>query len=355
MKVLLTADAVGGVWTYALELIAGLSTRGVDVHLAVMGPLDDRQRLAAAMRAGAVQAVHHPGALEWMADPWDDLDAAGEWLLELEAALDPDVVHLDSFVHASLGFRAPVISVGHSCVLSWWEAVKDEPAPPTWGRYRSAVASGLEAAAEVVAPSRWMLDGLRRIYGIAAGRVIHNGLDVSIDRGPREPLVVAAGRLWDQAKNLDAVLHAAPRLEWPVVIAGADTEAPNVRALGQIQRDELLQRLAGASVFVHPARYEPFGLGPLEAAASGCALVLGDIGSLRELWEGAAVFVDPEDPRALADRCNELIRDDDLRAAMAHRAVERAGVYSRRAMADAYLSLYRETLDREAPKTGVRT
>ncbi len=31
-----------------------------------------------------------------------------------------------------------------------------------------------------------------------------------------------------------------------------------------------------------PARYEPFGLSVLEAALSGCALVLGDIPSLRE-------------------------------------------------------------------------
>ena len=37
-SVLMTADAVGGVWTYAMELCAALGGRGVRVALVVMGP-----------------------------------------------------------------------------------------------------------------------------------------------------------------------------------------------------------------------------------------------------------------------------------------------------------------------------
>ena len=39
------------------------------------------------------------------------------------------------------------------------------------------------------------------------------------------------------------------------------------------------------------ARYEPFGLAVLEAAQAGMRLVLSDIPSFRELWDGAATFV----------------------------------------------------------------
>ena len=44
-------------------------------------------------------------------------------------------------------------------------------------------------------------------------------------------------------------------------------------------------------IFVSVSRYEPFGLAVLEAAHAGCALVLSDIPTFRELWQGAASFV----------------------------------------------------------------
>ncbi|HET9225405.1 MAG TPA: glycosyltransferase family 1 protein, partial [Thermoanaerobaculia bacterium] len=44
-KVLMTADTVGGVWNYALELARGLADQGIEVALASMGnPLDELQR-----------------------------------------------------------------------------------------------------------------------------------------------------------------------------------------------------------------------------------------------------------------------------------------------------------------------
>lgn len=359
MKLLMTADAVGGVWTYALELVAGLRARDVEVHLAVMGPPADTAQLNDAARCGAAAIYRNDAALEWMPDPWADLDAAGDWLLDLAARVRPDLVHLNSYVHAACEWETPVVCVGHSCVLSWWEAVKGEPAPPGWERYRDAVARGLSAASTVVAPSRWMLDELTRLYGAGEGRVIHNGLDLpagSAGCGEGDRLVVTAGRLWDEAKNAAAVLEAAPELRWPVVVAGADVDGvPNATGLGRLPRRDLLEQLATAGLFVLPARYEPFGLGPLEAALSGCALVLGDIPSLRELWEGAAIFVDPTDPVALRDTCNDLIEEPRALARWAERARRHASSYSRAAMADAYLELYRHAVRPLAESSGVRS
>jgi glycogen(starch) synthase len=74
--------------------------------------------------------------LEWMADPWSDVARAGDWLLELEQVIQPDVVHLNSYVYGALSWRRPTLVVGHSCVLSWWAAVKGEAAPNSWERYR---------------------------------------------------------------------------------------------------------------------------------------------------------------------------------------------------------------------------
>ena len=46
---------------------------------------------------------------------------------------------------------------------------------------------------------------------------------------------------------------------------------------GQLTTAEVRNVINTASIYALPARYEPFGLSILEAALSGCALVLGDI------------------------------------------------------------------------------
>jgi glycosyltransferase involved in cell wall biosynthesis len=98
--------------------------------------------------------------------------------------------------------------------------------------------------------------------------------------------------------------------------------------------------LARASIFALPARYEPFGLLPLEAALSGCALVLGDIASLREVWDDAAVYVDPDDRDSLRVAIERLVADPAALADYASRAHTRARTYTTARMAKAYVEIY---------------
>lgn len=330
MKVLMTADTVGGVFTYARDLARGL---GGEVLLATMG--------GPAPEALADLDVRESSfALEWMPDPWEDVAAAGEWLRELEAQERPDVVHLNHYAHGG-HFRAPTVVVGHSCVASWWQAVHGAAPPPEWDRYRAAVREGLSAADAVVAPTAAMLSELDRWYGPLPDerRVIPNGA-AGGGAEEKEPFVLAAGRLWDPAKNLAALAAVAPSLRWPVRVAGElGAEAPaGVEHLGRLSSADLAALRARAAVFAHPARYEPFGLAPLEAALDGCALVLGDIPTLREVWGDAAVYVDGE--RALRDALDRLIEDPLWRDEMAARAHRRARRYTIARMAGAYRSLY---------------
>ena len=169
----MTADTVGGVWTYAVELAAALAPHGVEVVLATMGGrAADSQKAGAAALPG-VRLIDSAFKLEWMDNPWDDVRAAGEWLLALEQQFRPDVVHLNGYVHAQLPWAAPQLVVGHSCVLSWWRAVKGCDAPASWDRYREEVGAGLRRASLVVAPSRAMLAALEFHYGtLPRARVI---------------------------------------------------------------------------------------------------------------------------------------------------------------------------------------
>jgi glycosyltransferase involved in cell wall biosynthesis len=95
--------------------------------------------------------------------------------------------------------------------------------------------------------------------------------------------------------------------------------------------------MAASAVFCAPARYEPFGLAPLEAAAAGCALVLGDIGSLREVWEDAALFVEPDDPERLIAALTAALEDH---VALGARALRQAARYTSARMAEEYADAY---------------
>lgn len=349
-RVLMTADTVTGVWQYALELARALIARGDEVVVATMGRLPDRaQRREAAAIAG-LELRARACKLLWMDEPWEDVRAAGEWLLGLAASLRPSVIHLNDFGHGHLPWPAPVVTVGHSCVTSWWRAVHGAPLPPPWLRYRRRVAESLRAADLVVAPSHAMLGALRRHYGpLRAARVIANGrAAVAESSAAKGKFIFCASRADDVAKNVGALRQVAPRLSWPVCLAGGERQRPardNVRSLGGIGGGQVSRWLARAPVYALPARYEPSGLPVLEAALAGCALVLGDIDSLRENWDGAAVFVAPDDHEALAHALQRLIDDDALRARQAALARQRAQRFTPGAMAEAYACAYQYAED----------
>lgn len=335
MKILMNADCVGGVWTYALELAGGLRARGHDLLLAICGAeLTSDQR--ADLDALGIAWDARPYRLEWMADPWDDIAQAGSWLLQLAAQFDPDVVHLNDYSHAALPWQRPVVVVAHSDVVTWWQAVHGDLPPPAWERYRRSVKRGLAAADLVVAPTRAMLADLSAAYDMSRPTaVIHNGRSPSPGTAAKADIVAAVGRVWDEAKNIAAAARAAEPLPWPLVVAG-EGDIPGVRTLGQLSGSQVRRLLDRAAIFVEPASYEPFGLAALEAGLAGCALVLGDIPSLREVWGDAATYVAPSDDSALRRELHTLMVDPALLAGRQAAARHRAASFTPAAAAAAY-------------------
>ena len=343
MRVLMTTDTVGGVWTYAVELSHALAERGVEVALAAMGGRPSADQRAEAYAVPGLELHESALRLPWMPEPWADVERARHWLRELAARLRPDVVHHNEPVYASLDLGAPAVAVGHSCVCSWWESVRGGRAPAEWDRYRTAMADGLAAAHAVVAPTAAMRSALERHYGVHGAHVVPNARSPRHFRpGCKEPFVMAAGRLWDEAKNVAALAAVAPGLAWPVFVAGDARLArtPNFHHLGRLPSRVLAYWVVRASIYAHPARYEPFGLGVLEAGLGGCALVLGDLPSLREVWDDAALYVPPDDHAALREALAGLAADGPGREALGRRARERALAYAPARMAARYLEIY---------------
>jgi glycosyltransferase involved in cell wall biosynthesis len=382
MKLLMTADTVGGVWTYCMELCAALAPYEVEIDLATMGrELSPEQRRQVG-RLPHVTVHESAYRLCWMQDSADDVERAGEWLLSLERDVQPDVIQLNDLAHGGLDWQSPVVLVVHSCVFSWWQAVMGCPPPmDEWGDYHALVKQSVQRADLVLAPTHAMLEQVTHHYGAAKlSSVVYNGRDfpplapdfdttdsqekrqqaafpsssqvaMSEDsasaEGEEEVFIFAAGRIWDQAKNIGVLSPIVNDLPCPVYAAGEQAD-PNggenipegLNCLGFLNSDEMAQWLKRAAIYVAPAHYEPFGLSALEAARAGCVLVLGAIDSLREVWGDAAVYVDPDDTEQLKQVLTDLANDSDMRRVYAKRAWQRSTRFTASRMAASYMQWY---------------
>jgi glycosyltransferase involved in cell wall biosynthesis len=343
----MTADTIGGVWTYTMELCAALEHRGVDVTLVSMGRLPSSDQLEEVAQLHNVELIPTADRTEWMDDCEYDLERSGENFQRLADTIKPDIVHLNNYWHARLDLPAPVMVVAHSCVATWWNACRSTPLPPRWDRYRSWVREAVTRADILVAPTAAYLSAFEAEHGATAGaHVIPNGRS-GFKPGVKRRIVFSAGRLWDEAKNIARLAQVSDTVDVPLIVAG-DLIAPDGSAfdarglatLGKLSPIETRRWMAEAAVFASPARYEPFGLSVLEAALSGCALILSDIPTFRELWNGVATFVDPDDAPGLRRAISMLTDMPELAASDGAKARERALAYSAEAMGDAYLKLY---------------
>jgi hypothetical protein len=393
-RVLLTTDVVGGVWDFSTTLAAELVGRGSHVILLALGePSADQRRQAS--QAGA-ELVAEPLRLEWMQDSQADVAATQHLLADLVKALRPDVVHANQFAAACVA--APVVLTLHSDVLSWrkWTlgaqprntpggqaadgAAKaadgqarrgagkpaggqapggaqnapagewSEPAevPAEWQPYAALVRQALARADAVVAVSRFLAGEVQTLYGTAREiEVIPNGWPAPAESPwPRHNQTLVAGRLWDAAKNVRSALDARPPGA-RVLLAGEQrhpetgglADVPEgVEMLGFVPRDRLDSLLRETRIYLSAARYDPFGLLPLQAALNGCALLLSDIPSYREMWGDSAAFFETEQ---LSTRWQWLLEDDAACTRLARQARQRAlERYAPERMAERYLEVY---------------
>ncbi|MGC9445735.1 glycosyltransferase family 4 protein [Cereibacter sphaeroides] len=349
LTILMTVDAVGGVWRYAMDLAAGLRGQ-VDVVFAGFGPEPSGAQRREAEALGPLDWCEAP--LDWLVGGESELAAVPKMIAGVARRHRVDLIHLNLPSQAAgLSVPVPVLAVSHSCVVTWFAAVRDGVLPAGWLWQRRLNRQGLAAADVVVTPTRAQADLMARSYGpLPEVRVVANASRVAAPaRRMARPMVLSAGRWWDEGKNAAVLDAAAPLIDWPVVMAGAAAspkgQAVAIRAAearGEISHAEVLELMGEASIFVSPSRYEPFGLAVLEAARGGLPLVLSDIPTFRELWDGAAVFFPPEDPMALAEAVNRLIRDPARRRTLGQAAQARAASYTPERQARAMAAIYAE-------------
>ena len=358
MQILITTDAVGGVWQYSLDLARGLSARGCCPAIALLGPSPHPHQRAEMDTVPGLRFIETGLPLDWLSNSSEPIRQAGAAIARLAMELGVDVVHLNMPTLAGAGgFGMPVVAVAHGCVSTWWEAAKDEPLDSQYEWHRQMMHEGLVAADRLVAPTASYAATIKRLYNLArTPDVVHNGrtsLPGSSPGAAPADRALTVGRLWDRVKRADLLDKVASKLEVPFAAAGAligphgeTAVLEHLVTLGQLSAAQLGSELSAQPVFVSAASFEPFGLAVLEAANARCALVLSDIPGFRELWDGAALFVSGDDDAGYRQAIQSLLADPGARARLSDAAALRAARYTPQASADAMLSIYSALLGR---------
>jgi hypothetical protein len=248
---------------------------GTRVTLAVLGPAPDAAQRAAAVALPDVALEETGLPLDWLATSRDEvLRRARRWRRWRRGSA-PTSCSSTAPALAAAGFRVPVLGVCHSCLATWWQAVRDGEMPEDFRWRTEILAEGYRGRDALVAPSRAFSRATAAAYGLAP-LVVHNGRRA----GPRTlragAFAFTAGRLWDEGKDLATLDRAAARLSIPILAAGptrgpngAEVALPHLQVLGTLDEPAMRSWLARGPVFVSAARYEPVRSGGAGGGAGG--------------------------------------------------------------------------------------
>jgi glycosyltransferase involved in cell wall biosynthesis len=279
-------------------------------------------------------------------------------LRELRRA-GPDVVLLGGWNQPGFWLALAWARLRHVPTILWVESTGRDRRS---GRFEGAKSALLGQAGAFLVPGRASAEYLQAL-GVEPSRIVvaANAVDPAIFRTapPREPherpVILAVARLSPE-KGIDVLVRAADGLDADVVLAGSGPEeerlrglaGPNVRFLGNVERDALPALYASADVLVVPSRSDTWGMALNEAALVGLPLVATDaVGAAHDLIEpdGNGFRVAADDVGALRTALQQLVDDAELRTRFGARSRELAERFTPEAWAKSTAGLA-ETLAR---------
>lgn len=167
--------------------------------------------------------------------------------------------------------------------------------------------------------------------------------DYLLAQGTREP-----------RKNLDRLIQAFllfkkkhPKSKLELAISGKygwgqDIKPhPQIRILGYIQENDMVQLHAAATALIYPSLYEGFGLPIIKAMAVGTPVITSRNSSLTEIGKDASILVDP---KSISSICSaiETVGHHQTRLALIKRGIVRSKEFSWETTAKSTLKIYQK-------------
>jgi glycosyltransferase involved in cell wall biosynthesis len=239
---------------------------------------------------------------------------------------------------------------------------------------QAAISSRL--ARQIVTLTRSAASDIQQVFRLPTSRisVVYPGIDECFfdiptagretsDRFGLDRYILSVGEITPQ-KNLEGLIRAFAMLDardTTLAVAGTGNGsyrqnrleplvhglglAGRVRFLGMVPQVALPGLYAGAAAFAMPSFSEGFGLPVIEAMAAGVPVAASNRSSIPEIAAGAALLVDPDDPRQLASALGRLLTDQPLRQSLIPRGRENAERFRWDRAAEAMTAVYENAVE----------
>lgn len=180
--------------------------------------------------------------------------------------------------------------------------------------------------------------------------VIYNAVNASFIKNPNEELLnkqyILAVSSINHRKNLLGILKAFKKfLEKNMnitlyVIGDLETKSfanvdltqfitnNNIKILGRVSDEELMQFYSNTIGFIYPSFYEGFGIPPLEAQRCGCPILISNISCFPEIFKDSAIYCDPYSTDSIMAGIEKLVDNNELCQSLKAKGFENANRYS---------------------------
>lgn len=306
------------------------------------------------------------------------------FLPALIAEIKPDFCHFPHF-NTPIFYRGKYVVTIHDLIKHFSKGSKTTTKTPFlyWPKfiaYKTVFRRGVRNATKIIVPSFSVKNELEGVYPKTKGKieVVYEGVDEKFKKKTRQesnllakyqikrPFVIYTGSVYPH-KNIESLLQAIKLINGTNNSQKANQKIMLViscarsvfweRLSGQIEKQKLggLVKMAGfikdeelaflygqASCFVFPTLSEGFGLPGLEAMAAGLPVVCSNIPVLKEVYNGAALYFNPKDPKEIAQKILSIINDDFLAASLRKKGFAQIKKYSWQKTAEETLRVYEE-------------
>lgn len=361
MKVLHVINSLilAGVEVLLAEMLPRFRSRGVEVSVVVLKPLDSP--LEHRLRAAAIpflpnphKRIYSPEHIFFLAALMNQYDVVQSYLFPAQLW-----VPLAATLSRS---RVPLITTEQSTQnrrRTWWYRPMDRW---MYGRYQ-AIACNSQATADSLV--RWVPRTAPRVSLVPNGVPLERFQQAQpLSRGevvPDDgaPLIIFTARL-EEAKDHATLLRALAKVPLAKLLLVGDGQLrPELEALaaslGIAQRVHFLGRrpdvpqlLKMADIYVHSSHWEGFGIAAVEAMAAGLPVIASDVPGLAEVVGKAGLLFPAGDVEALAGHIASLLGSPARRRELGAAGQARAQEFSIDRSVEAYLEIYRAAAEKPA-------
>lgn len=285
--------------------------------------------------------------------PWHDFWAVWE-IRQLIHLLRPDIVHLNSTKagilgsFASVGLKPKVVFTAHGFRFN-------EPLSYAATQFYLAlekIASCYRDYIIAVSDSDKKSALANKIISQEKISTIHNGLGPvnfltreearSALKLPADKLIIGCVANFYKTKGVDVLIEAIKMLaddtknKIQVTLIGEGREHAFIQSSDVIKKlgklENAAKYLKAFDIFVLPSRKEGFPYALLEAMQAGLPIVATDVGGNREALGAAAILVQPQNPKALAEAITDIIDNEQKRKGLSQTALERSKLFTEKKM-----------------------